>query len=108
MEHHRIKIGDAQLLQAIEPFLQSYKTSAERIQAIETALAGGAGKFWRDELAKWTVRMVPVEELVPAVYRRWRPMVRDAMMFVVTRLSAARLAPKVVEQMELSPDTPAE
>ncbi len=105
---HRIKIGDAQLRQAIEPFLQAYKTPAERVRAIEGALAGGAGKFWRDELAKWTVRMVPVEELVPAVYRQWRPLVRDAMMFVVTRLSAERLAPKVVEQMELSPDTPVE
>ena len=38
----------------------------------------------------------------------WRPPVRDAMIFVVTRLSPARLAPKLLEQIELPPDTPAE
>jgi ubiquinone biosynthesis protein len=52
--------------------------------------------------------VVPVELLVPEAYRQWRPLVREAMRFVVSRLSTARLAPKVVEQMELGPDTPPE
>ncbi len=52
--------------------------------------------------------MVPVEELVPEAYRHWRPLVRDAMEFVVSRLAPARLAPKVVEQIEAPPDVPTE
>ncbi len=108
MKHHRIKIKNEELQGALEPFLRGYKTTAERIAAIETALGSVAGRFWRDELGKWTVRMVPVELLVPEEYRQWRPLVRDAMQFVVSRLSPARLAPKVVEQIELSPDTPPE
>jgi ubiquinone biosynthesis protein len=35
-------------------------------------------------------------------------LVRETMLFVVSRLSAARLAPKVVEQTELAADTPPE
>jgi ubiquinone biosynthesis protein len=105
---HRIKITDGQLQQALEAFLGAYKITAERISAVKAALEGVSGKFWREELGKWTVRVVPVELLVPNVYRQWRPLVRDAMQFVVSRLSAARLAPKVVEQTELEPDTPPE
>jgi ubiquinone biosynthesis protein len=105
---HRIEIKDGQLWQALEAFLSSYKTTAERISAVEAALKSEAGKSWRDELARWTVHMVPVELLVPEAYRQWRPLVRDSMLFVVTRLSAARLAPKVVEQAELPPETPPE
>ncbi len=104
----RIKIRDGQLQQALEAFLGAYKTTAERISAVKAALESASGKFWREELGKWTVRVVPVELLVPNVYRQWRPLVRDAMQYVVSRLSAARLAPKVVEQTELEPDTPPE
>ncbi len=105
---HRIKIGNTDLHVALEPFLRAYKTTQERIAAIEGVLGSDAGKFWRNELGKWTARVVPVELLVPEEYRRWRPLVRDSMRFVVSRLSAARLAPKVVEQVELPPDTPSE
>jgi len=104
----RIKIGNEDWQAALDPFLRGYKTTAERVGAVESVLAGGASKFWRVQLAEWTVRMVPVELLVPEVYRQWRPLVRDAMRFVVLRLSAARLAPKVVEQIEFAPDTPPE
>ena len=52
--------------------------------------------------------MVPVELLVPEAYAQWRPLVRDSMMFVVSRLSPSRLAPKIVEQMDLPVDTPPE
>ena len=105
---HRIKITNGQLQQALEAFLGGYKTTTEKISAVEAALEGGGGKFWREQLGKWTVRVVPVELLVPNVYRQWRPLVRDAMQFVVSRLSTARLAPKVVEQTELEPDAPPE
>jgi ubiquinone biosynthesis protein len=45
---------------------------------------------------------------VPAAYEKWQSPVRDSMMFVVERLSAARLAPKLVEQFELPEKTPVE
>jgi len=105
---HRLTIRDGQLQQALEGFLRGYTTTAARISAVKSALESPTGKYWRDELAKWTVLMVPVEELVPEVYAHWRPLVRDAMMFVVSRLSSERLAPKVVEQAELAQDTPNE
>jgi ubiquinone biosynthesis protein len=104
----RIQIGDRSLQQALDPFLSAYATAAEKINAVRAALESEAGKFWREELGNWTVRIVPVELLVPEVHRHWRPLVREAMLFVVSRLSASRLAPKIVEQIGLAPDTPPE
>ena len=104
----RIHIGDQPLQQALGPFLTGLDTLEEKISAVESALTGEAGKFWREELGKWTVRMVPAELLVPEVHGHWRPLVHDAMLFVVSRLSASRLAPKIVEQIGLPPDTPPE
>jgi ubiquinone biosynthesis protein len=103
---NRIKIGNESLQKALQPFLSGYATTAEKIAAAQAALQGQEGKFWRDELGQWTIRMVPVELLVPEVHREWRPLVREAILFVVSKLSAARLAPKIVEQMGLPPDTP--
>jgi len=105
---YRIRINDGNLQQALEAFLGGHKTTTGRISTVQAALGSQGGKFWRDELGQWTVHMVPVELLVPEVYRQWRPLVRDAMRFVVSRLSPARLAPKVVQQMELAADTPPE
>ena len=105
---YSLKIENEKLRQALDPFLRSYATTAERIRAVEGVLTGKMGKIWRRELAKWTVRMLPVELLVPETYAQWRPLVRDSMMFVVSRLSPRRLAPKIVEQMESAPDTPPE
>lgn len=102
----RIKIDNQSLDQALQPFLGGYATAAEKLTAIKAALESEAGKFWREELGKWTVRMVPVELLVPEVHRQWRPLVHEAMLFVVSRLSASRLAPKIVEQIGLPLDTP--
>src|SRR5579864_3455728 len=60
-------------------------------------------------MAEWIVdEIVPVKRLVPEAYENWRPPVRDAMMFVVAHLSPARLAPKVLEQLELPKRTSAE
>jgi ubiquinone biosynthesis protein len=105
---NRIKIDNRPLQQALQPFLSAYITTAEKINAVQVALGSEAGKFWREELGKWTIRMVPVELLVPKVHEEWRPLVREAILFVVSRLSASRLAPKIVEQMGLAPDTSAE
>jgi ubiquinone biosynthesis protein len=66
------------------------------------------GKPLRQQLGEWVVELAPVERLVPPLYVQWRPIVHDAMVFVVTMLSAKRLAPKIVEQLELPADTPPE
>src|SRR5664279_63325 len=82
--------------------------SAGRISTVEAALKSRRGPFWRKEIGKWIGRLVPVEILVPDSAQRWRPLVRDAFQFVFERLSDHRLATKVVQQFELSPDTPPE
>ena len=105
---NQIKLGNEPLQQQLDPFLREYQTPVEKIGAVQAALESEGGKYWREELGKWTVRMVPVELLVPEVHRGWRPLVREAMLFVVSKLSASRLAPKIVEQMGLAPDTPPE
>ncbi|HVO80755.1 MAG TPA: AarF/UbiB family protein [Terriglobales bacterium] len=69
---------------------------------------GPSGPSVREEMGKWVVQYLPVERLVPKLYARWRPLVRDAMLFMLTHLSAPRLAPKLVEQMDLPADTPPE
>ncbi|HET8823592.1 MAG TPA: AarF/UbiB family protein [Terriglobales bacterium] len=67
------------------------------------------GQSLRGAMARWVVEQIaPVERLVPATYEKWQSPVRDSMMFVVQRLSAARLAPKLVEQFEISQKTSAE
>lgn len=97
-----------QLRAALENFLPD-GTPAEKISAIEAGLKSPAGQSVRDAMARWIVdEIVPVDTLVPEAYGQWRPPVRDAMMFVVARLSPARLAPKLLEQIELPAKTPAE
>lgn len=100
--------GHLPLHQALYPFLTGSATAAEKIAAVHTALEGADGEFWRAELGSWAARMVPVELLVPEVHREWRPLVREAILFVVSKLSASRLAPKIVEQMSLGPEISAE
>ena len=102
-------IAPQQLRAALSNFLPKGATAAEQIRAIETALRSPAGQAMRDTMARWIVdEVVPVERLVPQAYLKWRPPVREAMMFVVARLSPARLAPKLLEQLELPASTTAE
>jgi len=103
------QLSPQQLRAAVAGFLPEKATPAERIRAIEEVLRSPAGKSLRGTMAKWIVdEIVPVEKLVPAAYLKWRPPVRDAMMFVVTQLSPARLAPKLLEQIELPATTSVE
>ncbi len=103
------QLGPEQLRGALATFLPKGATATERISAIEAGLRSPAGQAMRETMAQWIVdEVVPVKWLVPQAYLAWRPPVRDAMMFVVARLSPARLAPKLLEQLELPPDTPAE
>jgi len=103
------QLAPEQLRAALASFLPKGATPAEQTRAIEAGLRSPAGEAMRDAMARWIVdEIVPVERLVPQPYVEWRPPVRDAMMFVVARLSPARLAPKLLEQLELPSNTTAE
>jgi len=96
------QLAPEQLRAALGNFLPQEGSRIEKIAAIETGLRSPMGQAMRDAMARWIVdEIVPVERLVPEPYLKWRPPVRDAMMFVVARLSAERLAPKLLEQIEL-------
>src|SRR5271165_1358396 len=98
-----------QLRAALTNLLPKDAGAPEQTKAIEAGLRSPAGQAMRETMAKWIVdEIVPVERLVPKAYMAWRPPVRDAMTFVIARLSPARLAPKLLEQLELPPNTSAE
>lgn len=102
-------LAPEQLRSALSNFLPQSGTAGEKISAIEAGLRSPAGQALRDAMARWIVdEIVPVDALVPETYLKWRPPVRDAMMFVVARLSPARLAPKLLEQIDLPLQTPPE
>ena len=103
------KMAPEELRTAVLSLLPAGATRTERVAAIENALGTPMGRALRLQMASWVVdRLVPAERLVPDAYATWRPPVRDAMLFVVEHLSDARLAPKLLEQLELPPDTSAE
>src|SRR6516225_4105077 len=81
------------------------QSTAERIKALEPMLNGPAAQKFRNQMASWALQFLPVEALVPDLYAQWRPLVQDAMRFVFCHLSSPRLAPKLIEQMELPLDT---
>ena len=102
-------LAPEQLRAALANFLPKNASSAEQVRAVEAGLRSPMGQAMRETMARWIVdSVVPVTRLVPKAYENWRPPVRDAMTFVVTRLSPARLAPKLIEQLELPPETSAE
>lgn len=95
-----------QLRAAVANFLPKSGSRAEKMSVIENGLRTLGGLSLRNAMAEWVVdEIVPVERLVPEAYVNWRPPVREAMMFVVARLSPARLAPKILEQLELPKNT---
>ena len=102
-------LNPGQLRAALAGFLPQAATTAERVSAVESILRSPLGQSMRDGMARWIVdEIVPVERLVPPAYLKWRPPVRDSMMFVVARLSPERLAPKLVEQLDLPASASAE
>jgi ubiquinone biosynthesis protein len=103
------QLAPKRLRAAVANFLPKSGLEAERISTIEAGLRSLAGQSLRDAMAEWIVdEIVPVKRLVPEAYENWRAPVREAMMFVVAHLSPARLAPKVLEQLELPKRTSAE
>src|SRR5271169_5400070 len=89
-------------------FFSERATTSERINAVQALLQTPFGQRLRDEMGNWIVDRLRVEYLVPEAYAQWRPLVRDAMLFVESHLSTARLAPKLVEQIDLPANTPPE
>ncbi len=79
-------------------------TTAERVTAVRDIL-GPAGSEWRAQIGNWIADLLSVEQLVPDAYSTWRPLVHECMAFVASRISDERLAPKLVEQLELPPET---
>ena len=103
------QLSPDQLAKSIEAFLPKNASTEDKTRAVEAALNSPIGDSLRANMASWIVdAIVPVETLVPKAYLEWRPPVRDAMIFVVAHLSARRLAPKLVEQLELPIQTSAE
>jgi ubiquinone biosynthesis protein len=80
-------------------------TGTERATAVMALLQGPTNQAFRQEVGKWILQFLPAKALVPNLYAEWRPLVREAMLFMLTRLSAPRLAAKLVEQIELPAQT---
>ncbi|MBV8053250.1 MAG: phosphotransferase, partial [Acidobacteriaceae bacterium] len=100
------QLSPDQLRNALRNFLPQNASPAEQVRAVEAALNSPTGQSLRDAMARWIVdEIVPVERLVPESYIKWRAPVRDCMIFVVSRISTVRLAPKLLEQLELPSDT---
>ncbi len=77
-----------------------------RVRRVEAILAGAGGDSVRAALGSWIGQVVSIDRLVPEAYSKWRPLVRDSLQFLFSRLSAGRLAAKLVEQADLPLDTP--
>lgn len=55
----------------------------------------------RSEIVRLLLELIPIEQLVPPVYDKYRPMVADAANVILSRLGADRLRTKLIEQMML-------
>ena len=96
------QLSPEQLQDALAQFLPPSATTAERIAIVDAALRSPQGKELRAELGRWIVdRLVPVSALLPQRFALWREPTRESMLFVITHLSTERLAPKLIEQLDL-------
>ena len=103
--HYLQGLAPEQLQQAFGSLVPAGASREERVAAIQSALASETGRAMRAGIGRWIVdHLVPVEHLVPEPYTVWRQPVREAMLFVVDHLSDARLAVKLLEQIELPPN----
>ncbi len=78
------------------------------LEKLEKSIAQVDWQSHRDVLENVLQEFLPIEELVPEIYEKWRPVVRDGFDFVGARLSPDRLIPKIVEQLTLPADTSVE
>jgi ubiquinone biosynthesis protein len=80
----------------------------ERTRQVRKILERPDSCSFREHVSERVLQFVPVESLVPDAYKRWRPLVHDAMFFMMSHLSAERLAPKLIEQIDLPAEVPPE
>jgi ubiquinone biosynthesis protein len=94
----------AEALSQVLPLFEGKETTEARVQAVREAL-GASGPELRPLLGEWIATLLSVETLVPDAFDRWRPLVHESMSYVASHISDERLAPKIVEQVELPEDT---
>jgi predicted unusual protein kinase regulating ubiquinone biosynthesis (AarF/ABC1/UbiB family) len=78
--------------------------ATERAHAVAKVLQSG-GQCLRKQIGDWVADSVSVDQIVPEIYAEWRPLVRNSIQFLFARLSASRLAAKLVDQVDLPLDT---
>src|SRR5581483_4472837 len=101
------QLSPEEMQSALAQFLPS--GTEARVAFVAQALRSEHGKALRQELGRWVVaKLVPVSALLPTQLAVWRGPTRECMLFVIERLSVERLAPKLVEQLELPPRSPPE
>jgi ubiquinone biosynthesis protein len=81
---------------------------SERLARLTGLLQSALGNRIREQIASAILELLHLDLLVPEAYRQWRPLVSDALRFLLLRMSVSRLAPKILEQLELSPDARSE
>jgi ubiquinone biosynthesis protein len=101
-------IGGVLLVSPTKSFSLASLIASPDAAAIEGLLRSPAGRAARRSAAAWIGSLLPVDWLVPPSAERWRPLVADALQFVFSRLSDARLAQKIAEQTTLPAETPPE
>ena len=77
----------------------------DRIRKVQELLEQARSRRFRGQISRRVLKFLPVEALVPEAYKQWRPLVYECMFFMMSRLSAPRLAPKLIEQLDLPPET---
>jgi ubiquinone biosynthesis protein len=95
------------VLPQITSLFDGQLSTEERVKAVQEALRS-SGPELRPEIGEWIASLLSVETLVPDAFERWRPLVHASMAYVASHISDVRLAPKIVEQIELPSDTPIE
>lgn len=93
------------LLTKLNANFPKVKVTSERLHVLEKLLEPQESRRLRSQIGRRIVQLLHVEYLVPEIYKQWRPLVTDAMFFLTSRLSAARLAPKLIEQIGLPANT---
>lgn len=100
------ELSPKELQAGLAQFIPKQWSREQRVAMLAKALRSPEGAGLREELGRWIVdRLVPASALLPAKYAAWRAPTRECMLFVISRLSVERLAPKLVEQYELPPRT---
>jgi len=95
--------------EAAAPDLLAAMAGEQRdLEAVLLSLGEIDWRAHRDTVEDLLRTLLPVDELVPDGYERWRPVVRDGFAFIGARLSPERLIPKLLEQLTLSVDAPIE